>query len=68
MSEVLVNALWSITPTVSLALLFWFIIRSMLRQDKQERDTYQRVLSEERAKLAANGDPVQSSGRRTVEG
>ncbi len=44
------NALWSITPTVLLGLLFWFIIRSILRSDKTERDTYARLEAEEREK------------------
>lgn len=45
-----VNALWSVTPTILLGLLFWFIIRSILRSDKTERDTYARLEAEEREK------------------
>lgn len=44
------NALWSVTPTVLLGLLFWLIIRSILRSDRTERETYARMESEERAK------------------
>lgn len=44
------NALWSVTPTVLLGLLFWFIIRSILRSDRTERETYARMEAEERAK------------------
>jgi flagellar biosynthesis/type III secretory pathway M-ring protein FliF/YscJ len=44
------NALWSVTPTVLLGLLFWFIIRSILRSDRTERETYSRLEAEERAK------------------
>lgn len=44
------NALWSLTPTVLLGLLFWFIIRSILRADRTERETYSRLEAEERAK------------------
>ncbi|MFA9276893.1 MAG: hypothetical protein ACEQR4_03490 [Rhodoluna sp.] len=44
------NALWSVTPTLLLGLLFWFIIRSILRSDRTERETYARMEAEERAK------------------
>jgi cytochrome c-type biogenesis protein CcmH/NrfF len=44
------NALWSVTPTVLLRLLFWLIIRSILRSDRTERETYARLEAEERAK------------------
>ncbi len=44
------NALWSITPTVLLGLMFWLIIRSILRADRVERDTYAQIEAEERAK------------------
>ena len=44
------NALWSVTPTVLLGLLFWLIIRSILRSDRTEREVYARMEAEERAK------------------
>lgn len=44
------NALWSVTPTVLLGVLFWFIIRSILRSDRTERETYAKLEAEERAK------------------
>ena len=44
------NALWSVTPTGLLGLRFWFIIRSILRADRTERETYARMEAEERAK------------------
>lgn len=44
------NALWSVTPTVLLGLLFWLIIRSILRSDRAEREVYARMEAEERAK------------------
>lgn len=46
------NALWSVTPTVILGLMFWFIIRSILRSDRTERETYAKLEAEERAKRA----------------
>ena len=45
-----VNALWSITPTALLGVLFWLIIRSILRADRVEREAYTQIEAEERAK------------------
>jgi hypothetical protein len=45
-----VNALWSITPTALLGVLFWLIIRSILRADRVERETYATIEAQERAK------------------
>tara|TARA_B100000902_G_scaffold383074_1_gene421479 strand:- start:260 stop:448 length:189 start_codon:yes stop_codon:yes gene_type:complete len=44
------NAIFSVTPTLFIGLLFWFIVRSILRADKAERMAYQRIESEERKK------------------
>ena len=46
-------ALFSLAPTVLLGLLFWFVIRSIIRSDRNERAAYAKVEAEERAKLAA---------------
>lgn len=51
-----INALWSITPTVILGLLFWLIIRSILRSDRTERETYAKLEAEERAKRGLSTD------------
>jgi hypothetical protein len=45
--------LFSLAPTVLLGLLFWFIMRSVIRADRSERKAYARVEAEERAALAA---------------
>lgn len=45
-----VNALWSVTPTALLGVLFWLIIRSILRADRTERDEFAKIEAEERAK------------------
>lgn len=52
-----VNALWSVTPTAILAVLFWLIIRSILRADRTERDEFAKIEAEERAKrgMKSNG-------------
>ena len=43
-----VAALWAVTPTVLLGLLFWLIIRSIIRADRTERRVYARMEVKER--------------------
>lgn len=45
------NAIFSITPTILVGLLFWFIMRSIIRADRTERAVYAKIEAEERAKL-----------------
>ncbi|MFF9565604.1 hypothetical protein ACF1AJ_19815 [Leifsonia sp. NPDC014704] len=47
-----VNALWSMTPTVLVGLIFWLVLRAILRADQKERDAYARAEREERARRA----------------
>ena len=44
---------FALTPTICLGLLFWFVIRAILRMDRTERKVYAQIEAEERAKLAA---------------
>jgi hypothetical protein len=44
------NALFSVTPTILIGLIFWFIMRSILSADRGERESYKRIEREERAK------------------
>ena len=53
MDDFWVNAIWSLAPTVLIGLVFWFVMRSVLRADRSERDAYARIEAEERAKHAA---------------
>ena len=48
------NALWSVLPTVSLGLVFWFIVRAIIRADRSERRAYARIEAEERARRLQN--------------
>lgn len=50
------NALYSLTPTIVLGLIFWFVIRAIFRADRTERAVYNRIEAEERAK--AGLDPT----------
>ncbi len=45
------NALWSLSPTILVGLIFWWIIRSIFRADRTERKVYAEIEAEERAKL-----------------
>ncbi|PJJ65605.1 hypothetical protein [Compostimonas suwonensis] len=51
MDDFWTNALWSLAPTVLVGLIFWMIMRSILRADRTERKVYAKVEAEERAKL-----------------
>lgn len=44
------NALWSVTPTVLVGVIFWFIVAAILRADRTERKVRSRIEAEERAK------------------
>ena len=46
------NAVFSVTPTILVGLIFWFVLRAILRADRTERDAYAKIEAEERAKLA----------------
>jgi len=48
------NALFSVTPTVLVGLIFWFAFRAILRADRTERDAYAKIEAEERAKFEAS--------------
>ena len=51
------NALFSVTPTILVGLIFWFVLRAIIRSDRTERKAYAQVEAEERAKagLPATG-------------
>ncbi|HAM26911.1 MAG TPA: hypothetical protein DCP11_09490 [Microbacteriaceae bacterium] len=45
------NALFSVTPTILVGLIFWLVMRSILRADRTERKVYAQIEAEERARL-----------------
>ena len=53
MDDYWLNAIWSVAPTVLIGLLFWFVMRAVIRADRGERDAYARIEAEERAKRSA---------------
>jgi flagellar biosynthesis/type III secretory pathway M-ring protein FliF/YscJ len=44
------NALYSVAPTILLGLVFWFIMRTIIRSDRTERKAYAAMEAEERAR------------------
>ena len=55
--DAFLDILGSLVPPVFIGLLFWFIMRSILRADSKERDVYAKIEAEERAKLEAESKP-----------
>ncbi len=41
---------WSLAPTIVVSVLFFYVVRSILRMDRTERRVYARIEAEERAK------------------
>jgi flagellar biosynthesis/type III secretory pathway M-ring protein FliF/YscJ len=56
--------IWSVAPTIVIGLIFWFIMRSLMRSDRNERKVYAKIEAEERARLAASS-PVEPGGTAT---
>jgi hypothetical protein len=50
--QMILDALISLIPPALVGVLFWIMLRSILRADKGERDAYQKIEAEERAKRA----------------
>ena len=55
------NAIYSVSPTILVGLVFWFIIRAILRADGTERKVRAQIEAEERAKLGMPATPVTTS-------
>jgi flagellar biosynthesis/type III secretory pathway M-ring protein FliF/YscJ len=44
-------AVYALAPTVLIGLVFWFIMRALIRADRSERKALAKVEREERARL-----------------
>lgn len=51
------NAFFSITPTLVMALIFWFGIRALFHADRVERRELEKYEAEERAKRGLTKKP-----------
>lgn len=47
------NFAYSLIPTILVGLIFWLVMRSILRADRTERKVYAEIEAEERAKFDA---------------
>ncbi|WP_405216254.1 hypothetical protein [Agrococcus sp. Ld7] len=45
------NAIFSLIPTIVLGLIFWMVMRMIIRGDRTARMQYDRIEAEERVKL-----------------
>jgi predicted permease len=45
--------IYSLAPTILVGLIFWFIMRAIIRADRSERKIYSEIEAEERAKLTS---------------
>lgn len=50
MDETWVAMLWALLPTVVVSIVFFFILRNVIRMDRTERKVYSRIEAQERAK------------------
>ena len=46
------NVAYSLIPTILVGLIFWLVMRSIVRADRTERKVYAEIEAEERARLA----------------
>ena len=51
------NAIYSVTPTILVGLIFWFAMRSIIRADRTERKVYSKIEAEERLKASQKPAP-----------
>ena len=50
--QIALDVVISLIPPLVMGLLFWLMMRSILRADGRERDSYAKIEAEERAKRA----------------
>jgi hypothetical protein len=50
MNDVWAGIIWSLAPTVLVGLMFWVIMRAIVRADRTERKVYAKMEAEERAR------------------
>ena len=48
--------LWAIVPTIAVSLVFWFVMRAILRSDRTEREAQARIEAQEDARLLAEAE------------
>jgi len=56
------NAIFSLVPTVVIGLIFWVIMRAIIRADRGERKVQAQIEAEERAKVGLPTEGAPRSG------
>ena len=56
------NAAYSVIPTILVGLIFWFVMRSIIRADRTERKVYSEIEAEERARFEAKSASTGGGG------
>ena len=46
------SVVWAVAPTILVGLVFWFIMWTIIRIDRHERNALAKVEAQERARLA----------------
>lgn len=57
-----VNAIWSLIPTVLVGVIFWAVLRGIIRADRVERAAYADLEASERARLGLPPAPSTAQG------
>jgi uncharacterized membrane protein len=57
------EGLWAIVPTIAVSLLFWFVMRAILRADRTERAAQARYEAELDARALADAEEQHAEGR-----
>lgn len=57
MNDVWSGIIWSLAPTVLVGLMFWVVMRSIVRADRTERKAYSKMEAEERARRGLRQKP-----------
>ena len=63
MDDYWVAVVWTLLPTIVVSLIFFFVLRSVIRADRNERREYARLEAKERVKLGM--PPVAASVETT---
>lgn len=45
------NAIYSVVPTILVGIVFWVVMRAILRADRTERKVYAEIEAEERTRM-----------------
>lgn len=57
------EGLWAIVPTICVSLVFWFVMRAILRSDRTEREAQARIEADEDARFLAEADALRGTPR-----